>query len=159
MFEPGRPVGRPLGRRLAIPLVLVATVGGGLCGCGSAAVNPSGTYTSDVASSALQGTLSGTWRLKLHSGVYMLTFTGSTVKNVIITGPYSVADGILTFHAKSSACSSQAPSGGCVALMDCRGPGSYRFTVGDGVLSFVKVRDPTCLSRTIVLSGRFRKIG
>ena len=140
-------------------LVFAVIACGGMSACGSAAVGLSGAYKSDVTSTALQGALRGTWSLKLHSGAFVFTFTGSMLKNVIISGPYSVADGMVTFRSSSSACSSPSPSGGCAALAHCRGPGIYRFRLMNSVVNFVKVRDPNCLSRTIVLSGRFRKIG
>jgi hypothetical protein len=88
--------------------------------------------------------------------MYTFTFTGMTAKNVIISGRYSVADDRITFKEMSAACSSMKVSG-CTPVMGCRGVGVYHFTQTGRTLSFVRVRDPHCPYRPIVLSGRFRR--
>ena len=93
----------------------------------------------------------------MRGGVYTFTFTGMTAKNVIISGPYSIAEGRITFKEMSAACSSMHASGGCRPIMGCRGAGVYHFKRNGRALSFVRVRDPHCLYRPIVLSGRFRR--
>ena len=123
----------------------------------SAADGLSGRYTTQIPSPAFSGALRGTWRLTLRGGVYTFTFTGMTAKNVIISGRYSIAEGRITFKEMSAACSSMQASGGCRPIMGCRGAGVYHFKRNGRALSFVRVRDPHCLYRPIVLSGRFRR--
>jgi hypothetical protein len=84
------------------------------------------------------------------------TFTGTTAKNVIVSGRYSIADGRITFREMSAACSSMKASG-CMPVMGCRGAGIYDFNRDGPTLSFVRVRDTRCRYRPIVLSGRFRR--
>jgi hypothetical protein len=109
-----------------------------------------------VASTAFRGGLRGTWRLTLRGGMYRLTFTGRTAKNVIISGRYSISGDRIKFKEMSAACSSMKVSG-CIPVMSCRGVGVYRFRRTGRTLSFVRVRDPHCLYRPIVLSERFRR--
>lgn len=92
----------------------------------------------------------------MRGGSYTFTFTGMTAKNVITSGTYSIADGNITFKQKSAACSSMQRSG-CVRIMRCRGAGVYHFRRSARKLSFVRVRDPSCPYRAIVLSGHFRR--
>ena len=117
----------------------------------------SGAYQSEVSSRAFGGAVNGTWRLTLRRGIYTFRFTGHALKNVIISGHYSLTGGRITFHEKTAACSSQMASGGCAAILDCRGGGVYRFELSGRVTDFVKVRDPQCPSRPVVLSGRFHR--
>jgi hypothetical protein len=56
----------------------------------------------------------------------------------------------------SAACSSMKASG-CMPVMGCRGAGIYDFKRDGRTLSFVRVGDPHCRYRPIVLSGRFRR--
>lgn len=152
----------PAGRVGTLGLAAVAVIGAAAVGVAlaagpSAAEHPSGRYTAEIASRALRGALSGTWRLTLRGGVYTFKFTGKTAKNVIISGRYSIVEARITFHEMSAVCSSMKASGGCVAIMDCRGAGVYHFKRNGRTLSFVRVRDPHCVYRPIVLSGRFRR--
>ena len=142
---------------MAVVAVVGATASGVALASGPSAAEPlSGRYTTEVASTAARGGLSGTWRLTLREGTYTFTFTGTTAKNVIISGRYSIAKGRITFREMSGACSSMKASG-CVPVMGCRGAGVYHFKRNGRTLSFVRVRDPHCLNRMIVLSGRFQR--
>ena len=152
----------PAGRVRTLGVATVAVVGVAAAGVAlaagpSATDGLSGRYTTQIASTAFRGGLRGTWRLTLRGGVYTFTFTGMTAKNVIISGPYSIAEGRITFNEMSAACSSMHASGGCRPIMGCRGAGVYHFKRNGRALSFVRVRDPHCLYRPIVLSGRFRR--
>ena len=140
-----------------VAVVGVAAAGAALAAGPSATDGLSGRYTTQIASTAFRGGLRGTWRLTLRGGGYTFTFTGMTAKNVIISGPYSVAEGRITFKEMSAACSSMQASGGCRPIMGCRGAGVYHFKRNGRALSFVRVRDPHCPYRPIVLSGRFRR--
>jgi len=140
----------------AVAVVGVAPAGVALAAGTSAAEGLSGRYATDVASTAARGGLRGTWRLTLRGGTYTFTFTGMTAKNVIISGRYSIAARTITFKEISAACSSMKVSG-CMPVMSCRGVGVYHFRRTGRTLSFVRVRDPHCLYRPIVLSGRFRR--
>lgn len=152
----------PAGRVRTLGVATVAVVGVAAAGVAlaagpSATDGLSGRYTTQIASTAFRGGLRGTWSLTLRGGVYTFTFTGMTAKNVIISGPYSIAEGRITFKEMSAACSSMHASGGCRPIMGCRGAGVYHFKRNGRALSFVRVRDPHCLYRPIVLSGRFRR--
>jgi hypothetical protein len=117
----------------------------------------SGAYQSEVSNSAFSGAVNGRWRLTLRGGTYTFRFTGHILKKVILTGRYSLMGRRITFHEKTAACSSQRASGGCAALLRCRGAGVYRVNLSGRELNFVKVSDPQCASRRIVLSGGFHR--
>ena len=140
----------------AVAVVGAASAGIALAAGTSAAEGLSGRYTTKVASTAFRGGLTGTWRLTLRGRMYTFTFTGMTAKNVIISGRYSIARGRITFKQMSAACSSMKASG-CMPVMSCRGVGVYHLRRIGRTLSFVRVRDPHCLYRPIVLSERFRR--
>ena len=140
----------------AVAVVAAAAAGVALAAGPSAAEGLSGRYTTEVSSTALRGGLSGTWRLTLRGGMYTFRFTGMTAKNVILSGRYSITGGRIMFKEMSGACSSMKV-GGCVPVMGCRGVGVYRFKRAGRALSFVRVRDPRCRYRPIVLSGQFRR--
>lgn len=141
----------------AVAVVGMSAVGVALAAAPSAADGLSGRYKTEIASTAFRGGLRGIWRLTLRGGVYTFTFTGMTAKNVIIFGRYSIAEGRITFKEMSAACSSMQASGGCKPIIGCRGAGVYHFKRNGRALSFVRVRDPHCLYRHIVLSGPFRR--
>jgi hypothetical protein len=117
----------------------------------------SGAYRSEVSSRAFGGAVNGRWTLTLRRGTYTFRFTGHTLKNVIISGRYSLMGERITFHERNAACSSQTASGGCAAILSCRGAGVYRFKLSGRELNFAKVRDPQCASRPMLLSGRFHR--
>lgn len=142
---------------LAVAVVGAAAVSAAVAGGASAAHRLNGRYTTEIASTAFRSALRGTWRMTLRGGSYTFTFTGMTAKNVIISGGYTIAKGRITFKERSAACSSMTASGGCAPIMGCRGAGTYRFRLNGPTLSFVRVRDPRCAYRNIVLSGRFRR--
>jgi hypothetical protein len=137
-------------------VVAAAAAGVALAAGPSAVEGLSGRYTTEISSTALRGGLSGTWRLSLRGGIFTFRFTGNTAKKVILSGRYSITGGRITFKETSGACSSMK-AGGCVPVMGCRGVGVYRFKRAGRALSFVRVRDPRCPYRPIVLSGQFRR--
>ena len=116
-----------------------------------------GAYESKVSSSAFGGAVNGSWRLTLRGGTLHVQVTGHTLKNMILAGGYSLLGRRITLHEKTAACSSQTASGGCAPLLRCRGTGVYRFKLSGRDLNFVRVSDPQCASRRIVLSGPFHR--
>ena len=93
----------PAGRARKLAVAAVAVVGAAAAGVAlaagpSAAEALSGRYTTEIASTAFRGGLSGTWQLTLRAGEYKFTFTGTTAKNVIVSGRYSIDEGRITFR-------------------------------------------------------------
>jgi hypothetical protein len=107
-----------------------------------AVVGPSGTYKTMIVSNALKGELKGVWTIAFASG----TYTVKTHSTVVVRGKYSIEGTKITFGHETGA-------GACPAT------GTYAFHPSGQNLTFVRINDPKCAARSVVLGGSFTKTG
>jgi hypothetical protein len=129
-------------KRLAIGLTVAVALAG--CSAAIAAGTLSGTYRTKIHTSALHGAVNGTWTINFKSGAYTVTDDGAAV----IHGKYSIKGDKITLTDK----------GGKDA---CPASGTYKFTLAGNKLKFTRVSDsnPACVGRVTVLAGKFTKGG
>jgi hypothetical protein len=123
-------------KRLAVATSLLASLAASSAAL--AVVGPSGTYKTLIVSNALKGELKGAWTIAFTSG----TYTVETHSTVVVRGKYSVEGTRITFGHETGA-------GACPAS------GIYTFHPSGKKLTFVRINDPKCAARSVVLAGSF----
>jgi hypothetical protein len=117
----------------------------------------SGTYETTVRSTTFGGALDGTWTLKFQRANYTLA-DKARAKATVIHGQYVIAGNRITFMDRKGTCSGRlAPA----CPVGCPQPGTYKFNVKGGSVTFTEISDasPGCRARVAVLTGSFLKAG